>query len=434
MLCSYLIGYLALLVCHVANHTSTHSSQIHAHDGAAERACGLQGAGVCQGHLDVAQSRRRGTQPSRSLARPRARAVVESTGALLFTCALVTCSLCYLCTPRLTHFSSHVLVLSRGGILRCTALHLCSRHLISLLSLHSSSYSLLLARPRVEPWWNPQVRCSSLVLSSLCTTCLVFKSLLTVHYTAFRFTLLTFRFALLYSSCSLLLTSPLFISFALFTSSFSSRLRSLYFSSLCSLIGLSSVRLSVAPWHSLHSIHNVSLLSVLTFCPQVELQAIGRAHRIGQKRAVTAYRYITEDTIEERMLELQVRTAIRLFFFLTAAVVTLIGCDAIPLLRCYAVAVAYVAVVGVLRCASLLWCARRGQQRFRVLAHCFKTLHLLITPLLTLRRCTTPTHLFSPPTHTMQDKKQLIFDGAVNSNAASMAQLTQEDLQFLFGG
>ena len=34
----------------------------------------------------------------------------------------------------------------------------------------------------------------------------------------------------------------------------------------------------------------------------------------------------------------------------------------------------------------------------------------------------------------MQDKKQLIFDGAVNSNAASMAQLTQEDLQFLFGG
>ena len=54
----------------------------------------------------------------------------------------------------------------------------------------------------------------------------------------------------------------------------------------------------------------MSLFSVLTFCPQVELQAIGRAHRIGQKRAVTAYRYITEDTIEERMLELQVRTAI----------------------------------------------------------------------------------------------------------------------------
>jgi membrane associated rhomboid family serine protease len=99
---------------------------------------------------------------------------------------------------------------------------------------------------------------------------------------------------------------------------------------------------------------------VLTFCPQVELQAIGRAHRIGQKRAVTAYRYITEDTIEERMLELQVRTAIRLFFFffLTAAVVALIGCDVVTLLRCYPVAVACVAVVGVLRCASLLWCAR----------------------------------------------------------------------------
>ena len=72
-------------------------------------------------------------------------------------------------------------------------------------------------------------------------------------------------------------------------------------------------------------------------CDQVELQAIGRAHRIGQKRAVTALRYITEDTIEERMLELQ-------------------------------------------------------------------------------------------------DKKQLIFDGAVNSNSAALAQLTQEDLKFLFGG
>lgn len=67
------------------------------------------------------------------------------------------------------------------------------------------------------------------------------------------------------------------------------------------------------------------------------MQAIGRAHRIGQKRAVTAIRYITVGTIEERMLELQ-------------------------------------------------------------------------------------------------NKKQLIFDGAVNSNVAALQQLTQEDLQFLFGG
>lgn len=70
---------------------------------------------------------------------------------------------------------------------------------------------------------------------------------------------------------------------------------------------------------------------------QVEMQAIQRAHRIGQKKLVTAIRFITKGTIEERMLELQ-------------------------------------------------------------------------------------------------DKKQLIFDGAVDSNAASIAQLTHEDLRFLFGG
>ena len=39
--------------------------------------------------------------------------------------------------------------------------------------------------------------------------------------------------------------------------------------------------------------------------PQVEHQAIQRAHRIGQRRAVTAVRYIVKDSIEERMLELQ---------------------------------------------------------------------------------------------------------------------------------
>ena len=39
--------------------------------------------------------------------------------------------------------------------------------------------------------------------------------------------------------------------------------------------------------------------------PAVEAQAVQRAHRIGQTREVVAVRYITDDTIEERMLELQ---------------------------------------------------------------------------------------------------------------------------------
>jgi|EP01047_Picozoa_sp_COSAG01_P055905 DNA repair protein RAD16 len=39
--------------------------------------------------------------------------------------------------------------------------------------------------------------------------------------------------------------------------------------------------------------------------PAVEMQAIQRAHRIGQTRAVEAQRFITKGTIEERMLALQ---------------------------------------------------------------------------------------------------------------------------------
>lgn len=38
--------------------------------------------------------------------------------------------------------------------------------------------------------------------------------------------------------------------------------------------------------------------------PAVEQQAVARAHRIGQKRAVTAYRFVTKGTIEERLEEL----------------------------------------------------------------------------------------------------------------------------------
>lgn len=39
--------------------------------------------------------------------------------------------------------------------------------------------------------------------------------------------------------------------------------------------------------------------------PAVEAQAIDRAHRIGQKQTVFAYKYITKDTIEEKILKLQ---------------------------------------------------------------------------------------------------------------------------------
>ena len=39
--------------------------------------------------------------------------------------------------------------------------------------------------------------------------------------------------------------------------------------------------------------------------PAVEAQATDRAHRIGQTRVVTAYKLITSDTVEEKILRLQ---------------------------------------------------------------------------------------------------------------------------------
>ncbi len=39
--------------------------------------------------------------------------------------------------------------------------------------------------------------------------------------------------------------------------------------------------------------------------PAVEKQAVNRAHRIGQKKHVIVYKYITENSVEEKILNLQ---------------------------------------------------------------------------------------------------------------------------------
>jgi SNF2 family DNA or RNA helicase len=39
--------------------------------------------------------------------------------------------------------------------------------------------------------------------------------------------------------------------------------------------------------------------------PAVERQAVDRAHRIGQQKSVFIYKFITKDTVEEKILALQ---------------------------------------------------------------------------------------------------------------------------------
>jgi SNF2 family DNA or RNA helicase len=39
--------------------------------------------------------------------------------------------------------------------------------------------------------------------------------------------------------------------------------------------------------------------------PAVEAQAVDRAHRIGQQRTVFTYKFITQNTVEEKILALQ---------------------------------------------------------------------------------------------------------------------------------
>jgi SNF2 family DNA or RNA helicase len=43
--------------------------------------------------------------------------------------------------------------------------------------------------------------------------------------------------------------------------------------------------------------------------PAVEAQAIDRSHRIGQKKTVFSYKFITRDSIEEKIVRLQERKA-----------------------------------------------------------------------------------------------------------------------------
>ena len=45
----------------------------------------------------------------------------------------------------------------------------------------------------------------------------------------------------------------------------------------------------------------------------IEAQAIDRAHRIGQKNTVFSYKFITKNTIEEKILDLQ-NTKKQLYF------------------------------------------------------------------------------------------------------------------------
>ena len=46
-----------------------------------------------------------------------------------------------------------------------------------------------------------------------------------------------------------------------------------------------------------------NILDTISRNPQADLQAMDRAHRIGQTKQVYVFRFITEGSVEERMLE-----------------------------------------------------------------------------------------------------------------------------------
>lgn len=48
---------------------------------------------------------------------------------------------------------------------------------------------------------------------------------------------------------------------------------------------------------------NIVIIFDSDWNPQVDLQAIDRAHRIGQKRKVVIYRLVTKESVEEKIVE-----------------------------------------------------------------------------------------------------------------------------------
>jgi TATA-binding protein-associated factor len=50
---------------------------------------------------------------------------------------------------------------------------------------------------------------------------------------------------------------------------------------------------------------NVVIMFDHDYNPTVDMQAIDRAHRIGQKRVLNVYRLITKNTLEERIMGIQ---------------------------------------------------------------------------------------------------------------------------------
>lgn len=50
---------------------------------------------------------------------------------------------------------------------------------------------------------------------------------------------------------------------------------------------------------------NIVVLFDSDWNPQIDLQAMDRAHRIGQTKVVQVFRLVTQDTMEEKMIERQ---------------------------------------------------------------------------------------------------------------------------------